>query len=267
MNRSIDLPDYETPPLSEVVLGVQFEHPRGYQQIYAKDVWELFINDFPGVKEVDALPPSFETFGLPSAKIQKIELLAGATHDRFWFLSKDETELLQFQQDRLLHNWRKAQDGSNPYPRFENILPKFESELLKLKEYYSTKFSAKELEINQCELTYVNLITLPEPNQLLDKWIRIVNSTALKFDNISITTQKKLMRNDGEPYGRLICSCNNGFDQNMNSVIDLRLTVRGAPAKANIEEALRFLKDGRNAIVRCFDEITTDYAHSQWGKK
>ena len=266
MTRPDNLPDYENPPLSEVVLGVQFVPPRGYQQIYAKDAWDLFINDFPKIKEVDSLPPSFETFGLPKIKRSDIKLLTGATHDRYWFLSENETELIQFQQDRLLHNWRKLKDGHNSYPRFEKILPKFESELLKLEGYFSSNFSSNELEINQCELTYVNQIALEDTSQPFDKWIRIVNIDSLEFENISITTQKQLTRND-DPYGRLICVCNSSFDQKIEPIIDLRLTVRGAPVKTNIEESLLFLQHGRDLIVNSFDEITTEFAHKKWGRK
>lgn len=267
MSRPNNLPDYENPPLSEVVLGVQFVPPPGYQQIYSRDVWELFKNDFPKVKEVEALPPSFETFGLPKIKRSDIKLLTGATHDRFWFLSEDETELIQFQQDRLLHNWRKLKDGSNPYPRFEKILPKFESELLKLEEYYLSNFTFMGLEINQCELTYVNHITLSDKKQPFDKWVRIVNLESLEFEDVSITTQKQLTSDDDEPYGRLICVCNSTFDQDMKPIIELRLTVRGAPAKTNIEESLILLKNGRDIIVNSFDEITTKLAHEKWRKK
>lgn len=267
MKRPIDLPDYDAPPLAEVVLGVQFIPPKGYQQIYAKDVWNLFINDFPEVKEVDALPPSFETFGLPNVKGSKIELRSGASHDRFWFLSEDDSELLQFQQDRLVHNWRKVNGENNSYPRFENIVEKYESELFTLNNYFSEKFSSKDLEINQCELTYVNRISLSESSQLLHDWVSIVNPTAMEFENISFTTQKDLEKDDGEPYGRLLCVCSKGIDINMKPFIDLRITVKGAPAQTNIKEALNFLANARNEIVYCFDKITTQYAHDQWGKK
>lgn len=267
MIRLDHLPDYKNPPLHEVVLGVQFAPPREYQQIYAKDVWELFKKDFPEVKEVDALPPSFETFGQPKVKQSNIELRSGACHDRFWFLSNDGAELIQFQQDRLLHNWRKVKDGSNTYPRFEAILPKYKAELLKLKEYYSSNFSSSELKTNQCELTYVNRIALADTDQLLNKWVCMANIEGIEFEDVSITTRKQLMRDDGEPYGRLICVCNTAFDQKSNPIIELRLTVRGAPSEPSIEAALNFLLKGRDSIVHCFDEITTEFAHNQWGRQ
>ena len=267
MSRPDHLPEYKNPPLHEVVLGVQFASPREYQQIYAKDVWELFKKEFPEVKEVEALLPTFETFGQPKIKQSNIELRSGVFHDRFWFLSSDGAELIQFQQDRLLHNWRKARDGSNAYPRFETILSKFNAELLKLKEYYSSNFSSTELEINQCELTYVNRIALTDSDNVLNKWVCIANFEGIKFEDVSITTRKQLTRDDDEPYGRLICVCNTTYDQKSNPIIELRLTVRGAPSESGIKAALNFLLEGRNSIVHTFDEITTEFAHDQWGRQ
>lgn len=62
--RPDHLPDFRTPPLNEVVVGVQFAPARGYQQILAGEVWELYRAQFPTVEEMPPIPPAFETFGL-----------------------------------------------------------------------------------------------------------------------------------------------------------------------------------------------------------
>ena len=41
MNRPKDLPEYDNPPINEVVLGVQFSTPEGYRQIYADEIWKI----------------------------------------------------------------------------------------------------------------------------------------------------------------------------------------------------------------------------------
>ncbi len=78
-------------------------------------------------------------------------------HDRFRFLSAKKDELIQFQADRLLHNWRKVGDGSNTYPRFEKMIESFETELQAFESYISSLASQK-LTINQCEVSYINHI-------------------------------------------------------------------------------------------------------------
>lgn len=42
MNRPKNLLEYDNPPVNEVVLGVQFSTPDGYQQIYSGEVWGDF---------------------------------------------------------------------------------------------------------------------------------------------------------------------------------------------------------------------------------
>src|ERR1700733_6587763 len=130
MSRPKHLPDYNQPPINEVYLGIQFSKPNGYQQIYAGEVWSLFKKKFPLVEEHPPLPPVFETFGLPQkAQVNFGIITNGASHDRFWFVSENKEQLLQFQNDRFLHNWRKASDENSPYPHFEEIIKEFENEV------------------------------------------------------------------------------------------------------------------------------------------
>src|SRR4051794_13517866 len=79
VTRPETLPDFCTPPLNEVVVGVQFTPARGYQQIRAGEVWALFRSIFPKVEEFPALPPMFETFGLPQAQHINFGIVSGAT--------------------------------------------------------------------------------------------------------------------------------------------------------------------------------------------
>ncbi|NJL72936.1 MAG: TIGR04255 family protein [Candidatus Competibacteraceae bacterium] len=176
MQRPEDLPDFTHPPLNEVVMGVQFSPPNGYSQIRAGDVWKLFRADYPLVQERDALPPTFETFGARrSGQLAgRVSFVAGPVHDRFWFVSESGEELVQFQQDRLLHNWRKIGNRDNEYPRFEIMLDKFRLELSAL-ELYAESLTPQRLSINQCELSYINHIagdagTRPTPSD----WLRFV---------------------------------------------------------------------------------------------
>ena len=147
--RPNHLPDFGKPPLNEVVVGVQFSPPKGYQQIRAGEVWALFKSDYPMVQEHQALEPAFETFGLPQhAQIAgRLSLVTGAFLDRFWFLRNSGDELIQFQHDRLLHNWRKVGDQTNEYPRFERMTERFGTELRRL-EGYLASLSSQALDVH-----------------------------------------------------------------------------------------------------------------------
>lgn len=263
--RPKDLPDFDSPPLNEVVFGVQFSQPKNYQQIYARDVWALYEKTFPLVFEHPPLPPAFETFGGLEEVEMSFGLVQGPAHDRFWFVSENKEELIQFQNDRILHNWRKL--DNNVYPRFENILPKFQDELTSLETYFAS-LGTEKLNVTQCELSYINHIEITsETEKRLDKWIKIIDSKSFDFDDFSIRFRQILKRKDGVPYARLVCECKNALNRKREPVLLLQFTVRGAPEKANIASAIKFIEQGRLQIVNYFDAITTDHAHKIWGKK
>jgi uncharacterized protein (TIGR04255 family) len=269
MSRPANLPDYQSPPLNEVVLGVQFEPPEGYQQIRVGEVWALYRDHYPIVQEQQALRPVFEAFGLPPGAQFDFGIVAGATHDRFWFVSPKQDELIQFQNDRLLHNWRKVGE-TNEYPRYETIIKKFDWELRALERYMASLHPSPDpgLKINQSEITYINHIPCegdagtPIP---AGKWLSLFNIDAHQFEDFNCTFRRRVLRPDGSPYARLTCQASVGFPRK-GRVIVLTLTFRGAPQKATIDGALEFLGTGRQMIVEFFTQITTKEAHAIWGR-
>lgn len=261
--RPSHLPDYKSPPLNEVVLGVQFNQPAGYQQIRAGEVWALYRPKYPLVEEQPPLPPSFEIFGGRPANVLQIGFATGATHDRFWFLSESKDELIQFQADRLLHNWRKVGDGMNPYPRFERMIEKFRLELQTLETYFAT-LALQKLTVNQCEVSYINHIILGDnPNP--DAWLRFLTlCDASRPDDISVGIRRVLKDKDAKPLGRLTIEANSGFTPKGEQILVVTLTVRGAPQGTTISDAIKFICDGRDTIITTFAEITTDSAQKIW---
>jgi uncharacterized protein (TIGR04255 family) len=266
--RPEHLPDFRRPPLNEVVLGVQFKPARGYQQIRAGEVWSLYRSNFPNNQELPPLPPMFETFG-PAAVLGgqiNFGFATGTAHNRFWFLSPNKDELIQFQQDRLLHNWRKVGDQTNEYPRFERMVVNFENELRLLEQYFSGLVPQK-LEINQCEISYINHILSPDgetPIYVKD-WLRFLDfGREDQPEDFAINFRTTIRAAEGKPQGRLITEAATGVNQGGRHIIALTLTARGAPAGTDIPGALEFLKSGRELIVTTFAKITTDSAHRQW---
>lgn len=269
VTRPDDLPDFDAPPLDEVVFGIQFKPPQNYSQIFAGEVWSLYKDGFPRLEEHSALQPAFETFGLPGGGQIGLNLLTGATHDRFWFLSDLGDELIQFQNDRLLHNWRKVGDRSNVYPRFERMMESFRNEVGAFETYIST-LANQSLSINQCEISYINLI-IPEADTDAsgpDEWLRISQFDAFEPDDFTMTLRKAIRDTDGNPFARLICEAQSVFEKRTSKAgIKLSLMVRGAPRGTDIEAAFRFLEKGRQVIVETFAAITTDSAHTIWKRR
>lgn len=262
--RPPHLPEFRNPPVSEVVLGVQFRKPTGYQQIRAGEVWSLYRDQYPNVEEHPPIAPQFETFGPTRSSQLAFNLISGASHDRFWFVSEAGTELIQFQEDRLLHNWRKMDSEENVYPRFESMLPKFDDELRRLDNYMAA-LSPQALDINQCEVTYINAMQLADiPSSRPATWLKGFDLPNGGPDDFSYLFKHEIRDDEGRPTGRLTCEAISGLTPELEPVIRLTLTVRGTPASPSIKDAIAYLKQGRDAIVLAFADITSDAAQKHW---
>lgn len=242
---------------------MQFNAPAKYQQIYAGEVWALFRSAFPHVEEHPAIPPTFETFGGQPGVPFRFGFIPGASHDRFWFLSPNREELIQFQADRLLHNWRKVGDSQNPYPRFESMIKKFESELQALEGYFAT-LAPQPLNINQCEITYINHI-VPQDKGNPSAWLRIVNfPDGDPQGDFSLSIRDVIRNSEGKPISRLFVESSTGVGADGKPIILLNLTIRGTPAGTGIKTAIQFLSDARERMGAKFVEITTQFAQQKW---
>src|SRR6266566_1973662 len=138
------LPEYESPPVIEVVLSVQFESMDDMHAPQLGLLWSQFRKDFPRVEQHPPIPSVVETFGQtlsarPGFQIEMSELPFPFL-PRLWFLNESGTELVQVQQDRFIHNWRKTDSGQQ-YPRYEYIRGRFNSEL----QLFSSFLEAEKL--------------------------------------------------------------------------------------------------------------------------
>lgn len=262
-----NLPEFEAPPLNEVVMGIQFQPVPAYQQILSHEVWRLFRDQFPVVQEHPPLGPQFETFGMPSApQMFPINLISGASHDRFWFLSEFGSNLIQFQPDRLLHNWRKVEIEGQEYPRFENVLVQFRTEMQLLEAYFA-RLGSERLVITQCELSYLNQISLPDLNPFRpQEWFSFVATEEPPIDEFFCIARQILTDGEGRPYGRLHRESATGADRKGARMLTLNLTARGRPRTDTIDGTLDFLANTRHMIAEEFLRSTTPAAHERWGR-
>lgn len=266
MQRPAHLPDFTDPPLDEVVLGVQFEPVPGFSSVHTKDVWDLFRDEFPQVQEQPLLQPQFETFG--GANLQpsfQFQVGAGPVGSRLWFISEQENNLLQFQPDRFLTNWRKN-PNQQPYPRFEGIAEAYKSYLTVLVEHLSKHF-AYDVGINQAEVSYINVIPVSGFSEV-GKWFNLWSGSDLNIEGLNTSFSEVILDASGKPYARLFHAIQSVYTvDGKHLAYNLSLTFRGKPMGNDIESALKFLISGREAIVLRFNSITTSFSHDFWGVK
>lgn len=263
MNRPSHLPEFESPPVDEVVMGVQFGSVMNFNTLMYSEVFELFREQYPQAVEQPLLAPTFETFGGKS-RGQGIQINFGPERARYWFISQDQSHLIQFQPDRLLINWRKRSTGDE-YPRFENILETFEHHFNTLNNWYTNKFKSP-LQINQTEISYINLITVEEYSEL-SEWINLFTPSKLNIEGIKATFNEVLKDNDSKGFARIYHELHAAVSPDASKkAFRLTLTVKGSPKSPQLESSCEFLKMGREKIVLRFDEITTEQAHTVWKK-
>jgi uncharacterized protein (TIGR04255 family) len=269
--RPADLPEFRDPPLTEVVLGAQFDVIPGFLTPHIGVVWERFRDDFPLVEEHPPLPPAFETFG-PAPQFAGIglQLLTGAEAARVFFINKPRTELLQVQKDRFLHNWRKIGAGDS-YPRFETMLETFKSGF----QTFANAVSGEGLGPiipNQCEVTYINQMPVP-PNGTLsdltdDLFGQHTGSLALadlgKPEDLRFLLRYIMHDDSGKPIGRLIASAEPARRVDGRTIMQLTLTARGRPLSPDESGVIDFLNRGRVCVVKSFAHLTGPKMHKLW---
>ena len=264
MEADVRIADLENPPLDEVILGVQFAPPRGFQSIHTHQVWELYRKEFPEVHEQPRLMPQFETFGGNPQTGMQINF-GSDPKGRLWFVAEDGSHLIQFQEDRLLLNWRRRDHGA-PYPRHERMALLFKDFLERLSAFYKEEFQIP-LAVNQAEVSYINVIPYEAPRNA-SEWVKLLNLSGIDAELANAVIAETVRTENGSAFARMIYELNTVMtvDQKKHA-LRLSLTFRGKPFADRIDSALDFLSDGRKRIVNRFCEMTTDQAQSAWGRK
>jgi len=269
MNAEVPLPRFRKPPVSEVVLGVQFAPILNpvhlglyYQEVKAR---------FPKITVQAPILPAFETFGMtgPVSPLP-FPAFAGATvGPRMWYTSADDNLLIQLQSDRLAFNWRGGVLGT-PYPHFEVVQKEFTNALDKLEALMGAE--DKSIAVNQCEVIYINPIltsstgvSLSEPQKAFRVWSdQLGPEWQTPLEDLSFVARYRLNDEAGNPCGRLIVSMGSGLFGDQSPGFQLDLTARGIPQGAGREGIAAFHDRGHEAIVRCFAAMTTPDVQKLW---
>jgi uncharacterized protein (TIGR04255 family) len=145
-------PEYDNPPVNEVVCGVLFRPVESLLAPHLGLLWECFKEDYPTCQEVPPIIPIIESFERsPKTQPQFAEI---PPLPRVWFIHSNGNGVIQVQRDRFLHNWRKLKRGDK-YPRFEQVFRMFLGHV----EAFSRFLEESKLgsvDPLQYELTYVN---------------------------------------------------------------------------------------------------------------
>jgi uncharacterized protein (TIGR04255 family) len=277
ISRPPDLPDFGAPSVTEVALGVQFNTLDRLLAPHLGVIWSEFKDQFPEAEQHPPLDPVFETFAEKGSRTPiprlHLELLTTIPTPRVFFINQTKTELLQVQRDRFHHNWRKVGEG-DAYPRFERMLETFEDGYRRL-ETVLARERLGAIEPNQCEVTYINQIPLPDGQSPFQAFERLFGSftKALVLDDLRAPEDARfllryiIVGQDGAPAGRLIITAEPAWKLDGANIVQFALVARGKPQSSDLAGVRSFLQIGRRHIVRAFTELTSDEMHKVWERK
>ena len=140
---------------------------------------------------------------------------------RYWFEKAGKPDLLQIQQDRLIHNWRLG-DGAVAYPRYEKVKADFEKEIQAFSKWLQAE-NLGEIQPNQCEVTYSNLIDFNESDRVHAEFSRltplwtdkITEQIPAQLEDITTSSRFVFLLNE-KPVGRVYVQFQPVFRQSDN---------------------------------------------------
>ena len=276
ISRPADLVDFDSPPVTEVVIGVQFNSLERFLSPHLGVVWNEFKEEFPFVEEHPYLPPTFETFGTPAAFMipnLNFQIVTRPEMLRVHFINQQKTQLLQIQRDQFLHNWRKVGSGDN-YPRFERMLETFQSGFRKFTDVISRE-ELGPIVPNQCEVSYFNQIPIPDGvtiwSQLASTFPELAGDATIEGlgapEDARFALRYIVPAEDGSALGRVVIVAEPAQRVDGATIIQFTLTARGKPATADMKGVLEFLMNGRVLLNRAFKKLTSVEMQKRWGKK
>jgi uncharacterized protein (TIGR04255 family) len=258
-------PDYDNPPVIEVVCGVHFKSINNLLAPHLGLLWEKFKADYPNCREVAPLAPVIEEFR--EEKQFNIEFQEVPPLPRIWFIHKNNNGILQVQRDRFLHNWRKIKPEEE-YPRYPKVIEMFKS-MLSLFEFFLHENKFEKLTPLQYEMTYINHIVegkgwskLSEIGKVLPDFSFRQNPKRFLPDPEIINWRTSFLLPDEA--GRMHVTIRNGSrKEGGEPLLLLDLTVRGL-GNGDMESWFNL---ARKWIVCGFADLTGDKIQKEiWGR-
>lgn len=254
---------FEKAPINEVVLGQVFL-PR--QDVLVPHFGAFWINALQ-----ERYPKCSHAAPVVAPNESPIsDSSTGWPLPRVWYISEDDTRLVQLQQDRLYTNWRQSSAGEE-YIRFSRIAEEFEVVFSRYQEFI-TQLSGQPLRTVGYELTYVNIIGKgPE-------W-QSAGDVGLVFTDICWSDRERFLPAPKRVAAKFEFELPNQFGSMVVSIAPakhresheevFRLELAAAaPAEivGNVPFA-EWVNVAHDYIVYGFKDLTTDAMHKYWGLK
>jgi uncharacterized protein (TIGR04255 family) len=261
-----ELPDFERPPVIEVACGVQFRSIEGLRGPTLAPLYNQWRGQLPRVQEQPPLAPLVDASAVGAPSVQLY--FADSTNVRYWFSDAAGHDLVQFQQDRLIVNWRESEPPVG-YPRFSSVRENLSSRLADLSDFLARE-DLGGLEISHAEVSYINAIEVSDGDlgalgDTVRGWPGFPGHHLGKPAVARAVFEFPIP--DVGQGARLVVTLGPGGRANGEIALFVTMTVQGRTDGASAGAALAFVDAAHGHLVRSFAEITTESQHTHWGRR
>lgn len=263
-------PDFDRPPVEQVLLAVVFRPLTRLRASHLGLFWDLINRDggFPRVEEYPHRPPHVEEFGSEQQQDFRVSVVDRPPVPRVVFTSGNGRSRVAVQDDLLQVGWQRS--GDEPYPRFERPRAEF-VRLLDAFRSFLKDYGLGTVRVRQAEVSYVNLIpsgalwSTPADLQRLVRFAPAMTAAGQGIEDLHFA-QRHVLRDQDIPWGRMYLGLDADALAEDTAGALLSLTVR-APVSKGDEEVVPILDRGHDVIVSAFVQVTTEEAHIAWGRR
>ncbi len=267
----ITLPSFDSPPVRETVLGVQFSPLPGLTIAHLGAYWASLGEQWRDVSDAPPSEAMVESFGADSPWLSQPGWRFQISRDlnpRIQVRNAAKDRMIQIQNGKFLYNWTRS--GTAEYIRYPVLKEEFEKHFSNFNSFLS-RHRLPEASVNQWEIVYVNQIERGTVWETPEQWPQLcslfqsprIDQLALKFESqigewlYEIPPQQ----------GRLRIRARHGYDtasmeMPRTEALFLTLIARG---EVNNKIDYRLGLDlGRDRIERIFASMTSQEAHQFW---
>ncbi len=253
--------DYDSPPVVETVLGVFFAPLQGFGLLHQGVFWDRVRSRYPkyelmpaiGETELRIGPQGFQP---PSVRALLVEDSGG--------------QLVQVQNNGFFRNWRKS-PGIPGYIHYDVMRPSFEGDWEEFLQFLGQEHLPNP-EVMEAQVTYINQFVRGVEWNTLHDLARIFKAPDMLPRNETISGLKMFsflrifeLNHDA---GRLEVAAQPAVRQiDGKEIMQFTLTAAGKPKSLSTTDLMAWFDLGHAAVVRTFDDMTSEEAHQKWGKK
>lgn len=247
---------YKNPPISELAMGLYFREPIiKFRSEHVGVYWSKIKDEFPN---------SVQNMMIGSVQIQVPDEIFPMP--RFWFMTRDNVYLIQVQRNAFIFNWRRQNEE---YPHYEPLKRKLDEHFTIFQRFCEEQFSISHIDIERCELSYINLISDEQYFSSFSDTKDVVPS----FEPLSFETTEKVLNSFNLSY---VYSCDENIALTVSlqtrrhketdkDVLYLELKSSGALSQHTKSEADLWFDRAHNAIGDAFNGLTNrDVQRQHW---